>query len=106
MNDWKLTAGLMAAGVLATPAAAPAQIVRSAAGANAAAITAARDQFRVDLGGGTTAGANGSFSDATGSRREINWDGVGAALSAPNSLPANFFNANSPRGALFGTVGA
>jgi hypothetical protein len=36
-------------------------------------ITAIRDSFRVAIGGGTTAGANGSFG---GVRREINWDGV------------------------------
>ena len=40
-----------------------------AAGANAAAITATRDSFRAAVGGGTVAGANGSFG---GLRREIN----------------------------------
>src|SRR5207248_1214057 len=80
-----------------------AQVVRSAAGASAADITAARDAFRVDLGGGTTAGANGSFG---GLRREINWDGVPANFSAPNMLPATFFNVNSPRGVLFSTPGS
>ena len=78
------------------------QIVRSGAGPATVDITVARDQFRVDLGGGTTAGANGSFG---GLRREINWDGVPAAFSAPNNLPANFFNSNSPRGAVFSTPG-
>lgn len=78
-------------------------IVRSVGGDNtAASITAARDQFRVDLGGGTTAGANGSFG---GLRREINWDGTPAASSAPNNLAANFFNVNSPRGVVFSTPG-
>jgi len=48
------------------------------------------------------AGANGSFG---GLRREINWDGVPDALSAPNNLPANFFNVNSPRGVVFATPG-
>ena len=89
--------------LLALASAAHAQItVRSGSAANAAGLTAVRDQFRTDLGGGTTAGANGSFG---GIRREINWDGVPAAFSAPNNLPANFFNANSPRGAVF-TPGA
>lgn len=79
-----------------------AQVVRSAAGATAADIVAARDQFRLDLGGGAVAGANGSFG---GVRREINWDGAPDALSAPNGFPANFFNVNSPRGVVFATPG-
>ncbi len=79
-----------------------AQLVRSSSGANAAAITVSRDQFRVDLGGGTVAGANGSFG---GLRREINWDAVPDSLSSPNNLPASFFNVNSPRGAVFSTPG-
>src|ERR1700686_4028839 len=61
----------------------PAQLVRSASGTTAASITPARDAFRTDLGGGTTAGANGSFG---GLRREINWDGVPANFAAPNNL--------------------
>jgi hypothetical protein len=81
----------------------PAQVVvRTATGATAGDITATRDAFRADLGGGTTAGANGSFG---GLRREINWDGVPAAFAAPNNLPASFFNVNSPRGVLFSTPG-
>ncbi|MCA1660237.1 MAG: hypothetical protein LC642_06845 [Verrucomicrobiaceae bacterium] len=87
----------------ASAAVTDAQIVRSAVGANAAAITPARDAFRMDLGGGTTAGANGSFG---GLRREINWDGVPDSFSSPNALPGNFFNVNSPRGAVFSTPGS
>ena len=77
-------------------------VVISAAGVDVASITGSRDAFRVTLGGGTTAGANGSFG---GVRREINWDGVAAGFSAPNNLPANFFNSNSPRGVVFSTPG-
>ena len=72
-------------------------------GSGVAAATTARDNFRTAIGGGTTAGANGSFG---GVRREINWDGVPAAFSAPNNLPANFFNVNSPRGAVLTTFGS
>jgi hypothetical protein len=72
-------------------------------GAGLAAATAARDQFRADIGGGTVAGANGSFG---GVRREINWDGVPDLFAAPNNLPANFFNVNSPRGVVFSTPGS
>jgi hypothetical protein len=67
-----------------------------------AGITPVRDAFRTAIGGGTSAGPNGSFG---GLRREINWDGVPDALSAPNLLPANFFNVNSPRGVVFSTPG-
>jgi hypothetical protein len=82
--------------------AAPAQLVRSAAGPNAAAIQGSVDQFRLDLG---TLNPNvvGSFGSG---RREINWDGVPDAFAAPNLLPPNFFNANSPRGAVFAGPGA
>jgi len=76
--------------------------VFEAAGANPAAITPTRDAFRASVGGGTTAGANGSFG---GLRREINWDGVPDMFSDPNALPANFFNVNSPRGVTFSTPG-
>ena len=76
-------------------------LVRGATGVAPASIQAAVDQFRADLGGANN-GAGGTF--ATG-RREINWDGVPDALSAPNNLPANFFNSNSPRGVVFSTPG-
>lgn len=82
-----------------------AAIFFSGTGVDVAGITPIRDSFRVAVGGGTTAGANGSFSDVTGARREINWDGVPAASSAPNNLAANFFNVNSPRGVVFSTPG-
>lgn len=79
-----------------------APIVFSATGANPAAIQATVDAFRALLGGGNVVGPNGSFG---GVRREINWDGVPDAFSAPNNLPANFFNVNSPRGVIFSTPG-
>ena len=96
MRSHLLIAAALAA-LVSTPAAA--QVVRTGADAT---TTAARDAFRTDLGGGTVAGANGSFG---GLRREINWDGVPANMSAPNNLAANFFNVNSPRGVIFSTPG-
>src|SRR5215510_7611131 len=73
----------------------------SASGANPAAILATVDSYRAALG---TLNPNVAGSFGTG-RREINWDGVPDGFSAPNNLPANFFNANSPRGAVFFTPG-
>ncbi len=78
-----------------------AQLVRTGAGVDTAAIQAVVDQYRSDLG---TLNPNVVGSVGSG-RREINWDGVPDAFSAPNNLPANFFNSNSPRGAVFGTPG-
>ena len=92
--------------VFAALAAAPAfsaPIVYTGAGADPAAITAVRDLFRADVGGGTVAGGNGLFG---GLRREINWDGVPDGFAAPNNLPLDFFNVNSPRGAVFSTPGS
>jgi hypothetical protein len=98
----EIVAGALVIGVssvAATPASS--QIVRSATGANTAAIQAAVEQFRADLGGtdnGTTAG-----SQPTG-RRQIAWDAGGAAANAgisPSPL-TTFGN----RGAVFVTPGS
>ena len=59
------------------------------------------DTFRSALGN-LNPNVAGSFG--TG-RREINWDGVPDTFAAPNSLPANFFNVNSPRGVVLSTPG-
>jgi hypothetical protein len=77
-----------------------ASVIRQAGGANAAAIQATVDQFRTDLGGSN----NGVGNSFTSGRREINWDGVPDGFSAPNSLPNNFFNSNSPRGVVFSST--
>lgn len=95
----RLGVGLLFLTLLLTPPAG-AQVVRSGAGATAAAAIAARDLFRLDLGGGTVAGPGGLFG---GVRREINWDGAPDGVSAPNAMPANAFQS---RGNLYSTPGA
>jgi len=88
-------------GALSAASAAP--VLFSAQGADAAAILPTLDAFRDALGGGPpNPNVAGSFGSG---RREINWDGVPDALAAPNNLPANFFNSNSPRGVVFATPG-
>lgn len=63
-------------------------IVRSAAGADAASIQWAVDAYRADLGGANNLNAVGT--QAAG-HREINWDGVPAAISSPNNFPGATF---------------
>jgi hypothetical protein len=92
---------LAAALVVAASSNAVAAVVYSSAGANAAAITSTVDAFRAALGA-LNPNVVGSFGSG---RREINWDGVPDAFSAPNNLPANFFNVNSPRGVVLATPG-
>lgn len=75
--------------------------VFTAAGPTPASIQTAVDNFRTALGANN--GVGGSFASG---RREINWDGVPNGFSAPNNLPGTFFNANSPRGAVFTTAGS
>ena len=74
----------------------------SDSGANAAAVQSTVDDFRTALGT-LNANVDGSFGAG---RREINWDGVPNALAAPDNFPANFFNANSPRGVVLSTPGS
>ena len=84
--------------VLATP---DTLLARSAGGATVSDIQSTVDQFRTDLGP-LNPNVSGSLSSG---RREINWDGVPDNLAAPNNLPANFFNVNSPRGVILSTPG-
>ena len=93
---WAVLAAAAAA-ALAGPAQAAITVFEAAA-ATPAGLTPTRDSFRVAVGGGSTAIANGDFG---GVRREINWDGVPDPRADPNALPANFFNLNSPRGVVF-----
>lgn len=76
-----------------------AQCDADAAGRKPSDIQAAVDQFRSHLGPNN--GIGGSFASG---RREINWDGVPEGLSEPNSLPPDFFNFRSQRGAMFSTA--
>lgn len=76
-------------------------LVFSASVPNAAGIVPTVDAFRATLGA-LNSNVAGSFGSG---RREINWDGVPDAAAAPNNLPANFFNVNSPRGAVLSTPG-
>ena len=103
---WSVTAAL-ALGMLALAVPAGGGVVEAqgrqvfeAAGPERGSIQQAVDNFRNALG--SNRGVGGSFPDG---RREINWDGVPDEFSAPNLLPPNFFNANSPRGAVFFTLG-
>ncbi len=100
MNTAHIAAGVLLLSALGSSHAVP--VVTSANGSNPAGIQAAVDAYRASLGA-----LNPNVAGSVGAgRREINWDGVPDALSAPNNLPANFFNANSPRGAVFATPGS
>jgi hypothetical protein len=71
--------------------------VFDASGATLADILTEVTAFRNFLG--TNNGVGGTFGNG---RREINWDAVPDAFSAPNLLPANFFNKQlAARGRIF-----
>ena len=78
-----------------------APVVFDAAGSAPADIQAVVEEFRHFLGDN-----NGVGDTFSGGRREINWDAVPDGFAAPNNLPANFFNKNSPRGVVFFTPGS
>ena len=89
-----LTLGLAAAVWLIGSEVTHSEVIFSAAGN----IQGQVDAFRAAVGNPLNPNVPGSFGSG---RREINWDGVPDALSAPNNLPPDFFNVNSPRGAVF-----
>jgi len=74
-------------------------VIREASGQTPASIQAAVDQFRADLGpnNGVIAGSQ------PGGRREINWDGGGAA--APPTIDPSPLTRFAARGATFVTPG-
>ncbi len=69
---------------------------------DSATIADSLNKFRAALGGSLNA-PNSAPADS--GRREINWDGVPAALTNVDTFPATFFNVNSKRGAVFSTRG-
>lgn len=72
--------------------------VFSAAGAAPDDIRKTVDDFRLVTGAAVNApGSPGAAEN----RRDINWDGVPDAVSAPGALPPDFFNKNSARGVVF-----
>jgi hypothetical protein len=74
-------------------------VVREASGPTPASIQAAVDQFRADLGAN-----NGIIAGSQpGGRREINWDGGGAA--APPTIDSSPMTRFAARGATFVTPG-
>jgi hypothetical protein len=88
--------------VVTFPSLAPAApVLFEASGKSPADIQRAVENFREVLGG-LNPNTPGSFPSG---RREINWDAVPDAFAAPNNMPPNFFNANSPRGVVFFTPG-
>jgi hypothetical protein len=69
---------------------------------DSANVAAKLDEFRTALGGDLHPP---NTPPASSGRREINWDGVPAALTNVDTFPANFFNTTSKRGAIFVTPG-
>jgi PEP-CTERM motif len=93
--------GAVIVGVPARVNAGPISIV-SGSGANPAAIQAVVDQFRLDLGDPNNGNTSGS-QDA--GRREVNWDGGGAAAPATVfPTPMNNFNAGGTTRGLVSTT--
>ena len=89
--------GVIAATAIFASAAGAAPVVTEATGPDAASIQTAVDQFRNDLGTNNAGGP-----PAASGRRQITWDGVPDARSAPSFMPEGQFR---NLGALFSTPG-
>ncbi len=104
MRKCFVTVGIaVALGAVRFASAAPVEF--TASGSQPSEIQSAVDAFRNTLGTnhGVLHGTGNVFDSG---RREINWDGVPDTVAAPNLMPPNFFNANSPRGVVFLTPGS
>lgn len=105
-----VVAGALTVPALVAPLAASAAATSDPSGAagaesvrvfRAASATAAGLQHTVDAYRAVLGTDNGSGPPAASGRREINWDAVPDALSAPGLLPPDTFNTAVPRGAVF-----
>jgi hypothetical protein len=99
-----VTGALFAATLLLPPSAFASPIVFSASGSDATSIQATVDAFRTQLGAPNNGNTLGSLGSG---RREINWDGGGAAAPATtfSSPMATFNSAPTFRGGVFTTPG-
>lgn len=88
---------LEAAGGTALARSGAAQVLRATGD-----VSAAVAQFRALLGEPLNPNTAG---EKPAGRREVNWDGVPAAVTNTNAFPGDFFNATSPRGLLLASSG-
>ncbi len=96
--------GAVALGAAATGSLAGFTVFAAGGDTTAGSILPTVNGFRNAVGNPNQGAGGGPF---TTGRREINWDAPALDASAdPNHMPANFFNNNSKRGALFDTPGA
>ncbi|MBL9203875.1 MAG: hypothetical protein JNN01_02220 [Opitutaceae bacterium] len=95
---------LLAASLLLAPlASSGAPKVTTASGQAPADLNTAVAAFRLEIGlGGPGNTTNGPFFNGL---RNINWDGAPDTAAAPNAMPADFFNNNVRRGAVFTSPG-
>src|SRR3989454_10232030 len=95
---------LAACNNLSSPSNPPLPPSFSVIGAQGDSLTVADtlNKFRAALGGSLNAPTS---PPPDSGRREINWDGVPAALTNVDTFPATFFNVNSKRGVLMSTPG-